>query len=148
MEEQAERRRLGLCYNCNKPYSRGHNRVCRCIFYIDSVELAEDEPTEEAPVYSLDVVVGVPVRGTLQLEVQVGATTLIALIDTGSTHCFIGEATAQRAGLPVAPRSRLTATMANGERIDWPGILRQAPIVIDRTVGRSRSTCTSCPSRL
>lgn len=32
-EEQAERRHLGLCYNCNETYSRGHNRVCRRIFY-------------------------------------------------------------------------------------------------------------------
>jgi hypothetical protein len=26
-EEQEERRRLGLCYNCNEKYSRGHNCV-------------------------------------------------------------------------------------------------------------------------
>ena len=130
-EEQAERRRLGLCYNCNEPYSRGHNRVCRRIFYIDGVELAEEEPAEEAPVYSLHVVAGVPVCGTLQLEVQVGAATLIALIDTGSTHCFIGEIAAQRAGLPVEPRPRLTATVANGEQIACPDVLRQAPIIID-----------------
>jgi hypothetical protein len=130
-EEQAERCQLGLCYNCNEPYSRGHNRVCRRIFYIDGVELAVAEPDEEAPVYSLHAVVGVPVCGTLQLEVQVGAATLTALVDTGSTHCFIGEAAAQRAGLPVMPRPRLTATVANGERITYPGVLRQAPIVID-----------------
>jgi hypothetical protein len=129
MEEQAERRRLGLCYNCNEPYSRGHNRVCRRIFYIDGVELAEDEPAEEAPVYSLHA--GVPVGGTLQLAVQVGAAKLIALIDTGSTHCFIGEAAAQQVGLPVEPRPRLTTTVANGERIACLGVLRQAPIVID-----------------
>jgi hypothetical protein len=61
----------------------------------------------------------------------VGATTLIALVDTGSTHCFIGEAAAQRAGLPVVPWPRLTATVANGERIACLGVLRQASIVID-----------------
>jgi hypothetical protein len=49
MEEQAKRRRLGLCYNCNEPYSRGHNRVCRRIFFIDGFELAEAEASEEAP---------------------------------------------------------------------------------------------------
>jgi hypothetical protein len=90
-EEQAERRRLGLCYNCNEPYSRGHNRVCRRIFFIDGVELAEDEAPEEAPVFSLHAVVGVPVSSTIQLRVQVGAASFVALVDTGSTHCFIGE---------------------------------------------------------
>jgi hypothetical protein len=63
--------------------------------------------------------------------VQVGAATLIVLINTGSTHCFIGEAAAQRAGLPIAPQPRLTATVANGERIACPGVLRQASIIID-----------------
>jgi hypothetical protein len=71
------------------------------------------------------------VGGTLQLKVQVRAATLIALIDTGSTHYFIGEAAAQRASLPIAPQTRLTATVGNGERIACSGILRQAPIVID-----------------
>jgi hypothetical protein len=58
VEEQAERRRLGLCYNCNEPYSRGHNRVCRRIFFIDGFELAEAEASEEAPVFSLHAVAG------------------------------------------------------------------------------------------
>lgn len=53
-EERADRRRLGLCYNCNEPYARGHNRVCRQIFYIDGVELGaaaqtEDEADHNAP---------------------------------------------------------------------------------------------------
>jgi hypothetical protein len=130
-EEQAERRRLGLCYNCNEPYSRGHNRVCRRIFYVDGVELAEEEEQGEAPVFSLHAVVGVVVNSTIQLRVQVGATTFTALVDTGSTHSFIGETAAQRAGLLVDTHPHLTATVANGERISCPGVLRQAPVVID-----------------
>jgi predicted aspartyl protease len=46
----------------------------------------------------------------MQVRVSVGATSLIALLDTGSTHSFIREAAAHRTGLPVQPRSRLTAT--------------------------------------
>lgn len=130
-EEQAERRRLGLCYNCNEPYSHGHNRVCRRIFYIDGVELAEDDESGEAPVFSLHAVAGVVISSTIQLRVRVGAADLTALVDTGSTHSFIGEAAAQRAGLPVETHPRMTATVANGERISCPGVLRQAPIVID-----------------
>jgi hypothetical protein len=33
--EQAERRRLGLCFNCDEKYSRGHNRFCKRIFFMD-----------------------------------------------------------------------------------------------------------------
>jgi hypothetical protein len=42
-EEQAERRRLGLCYNCDEKYSRGHNQVCRRLFYINGVTLTDVE---------------------------------------------------------------------------------------------------------
>ena len=131
VEEQAERRRLGLCYNCNEPYSRGHNRVCRRIFFIDGFELAEAEASEEAPVFSLHAVAGVAVASTIQLCVHVGLAAFTVLVDTGSTHSFIGETAAQRAGMPVQTRPRLTATVANGERISCSGVLRLVPVVID-----------------
>jgi hypothetical protein len=118
----AERRRQGLCYNCNEAYSRGHNRICRRIYYIDGVQIDGDEG-EEAPVFSLHAVAGVTVSSTIQLRVTVGAEVFIALIDTGSTHSFIGEEAARRTGLPIEPRPRLTATVANGERIACPGVL-------------------------
>ena len=60
--EQEERRRLGLCYNYDEKYTRGHNRVCKHLFLLDgAVEVddadddtaTEDEAVEEAPTYSL-----------------------------------------------------------------------------------------------
>jgi hypothetical protein len=33
--------------------------------------------------------------------------------------------------MPVQTRPRLTATVANGERISCPGVLRQAPVIIE-----------------
>ena len=134
-EEQAERRRLGLCYNCNEPYSRGHNRVCRRIFYIDGIELEDAAPAAAeaapaAPLFSLLAVAGMPICDSMQVRVTVGAVTLTALLDTGSTHNFIAEEAAARTGLTVQPSLRLTATVANGERIACPGVLRQAPIAI------------------
>jgi hypothetical protein len=138
-EEQAERRRLGLCYNCNEKYSRGHNRVCRRIFFVDGITISDDEeaavaagadPDAAAPVFSLQAVAGVPICDTMQVKVDLGAATLVALLDTGSTHNFIGEEAARRSGLIVQPRPRLTATVANGERILCPGVIRQAPLII------------------
>jgi hypothetical protein len=60
--------------------------------------------------------------------VVVGATTFVVLIDMGSTHSFIGEAAVRCSGLTIEPRPRLTATVANGERVACPGVLRQAPV--------------------
>ncbi|XP_066341713.1 uncharacterized protein [Miscanthus floridulus] len=104
----AERRRLGLCFNCNEPYSRGHNRVYRRIFYLNGVEItaADEEPAGDdqqdgAPVFSLRAVAGMPICDSMQVRVSLGATTLVALLDTGSTHNFIAEDAARRTGLPI-----------------------------------------------
>jgi hypothetical protein len=96
-EEMAERRRQGLCFNCNERYSRGHNRFCRRIFFGDGVEIDDGEaaaPAAEgdAPCFSLQAIAGVPVVDTMQITVSLGPASLVALLDSGSTHNFISEA--------------------------------------------------------
>ena len=133
----AERRRLGLCFNCNEKYSRGHNRFCRRLFFLEGVEIddavdvaADAEHDTEAPCFSLQAVAGVPMAGTMQLAVALGAASLVALLDSGSTHNFISEEAAQRSGLPLRQRPRLTALVANGERVTCNGVIRDAPLLI------------------
>jgi len=134
--EQEERRRLGLCFNCDEKYSRGHNKVCKQLFFVDSIADEEDDDVDaasetETPVFSLHALAGVPVGNPILLQVSLGAATLVALVDTGSSHSFIGESAAQRTGLAIQPRPRLTATVANGEKVSCPGVIRQAPITIE-----------------
>ena len=62
--EMAERRRQGLCYNCDEPYVRGHK--CQRLFYLEvsdcddhnqsanADEVAEDLP----PLISLHAITG------------------------------------------------------------------------------------------
>lgn len=64
---------------------------------------------------------------------SLGATTLVAFLDTGSTHNFIGEAVAHRTGLPIQSRPRLSARVANDEKIVCPSVIRDALVTIDRT---------------
>jgi hypothetical protein len=134
--EQEERRRLGLCFNCNEKYTRGHNRVCRRIFYIGGFGItddttAADEPDKAALVFALHAVAGVAASNTIQLQVRLGTTSFIVLVDSGSTDSFIGEEAARRSGLHVEPRSWFTAMVANGERVSCPGVIHQAPVVVD-----------------
>ena len=137
--EQEERRRLGLCFNCDEKYSRGHNKVCKRLFLLDcavdddDTTAAEDAADTESPVFSLHAVAGVPVADTIQVTVSVGGASFLALLDSGSTHSFIGEDAARRSGLPVQPRPRMTATVANGERVACPGVIRNALFSIDDT---------------
>jgi hypothetical protein len=83
-----------------------------------------DDQNMESPVFSLHAVTGMAMCNTVQLHVVVDAATFFALIDTGLTHNFIGEATARRSSLTIEPRPRLTATVANVERVACPGVLR------------------------
>ncbi|KAI4385591.1 hypothetical protein MLD38_003598 [Melastoma candidum] len=136
-DEMAERRRLGLCFNCNDKYTRGHNRFCRRIFFVDGVELedaadgaADAEHDADAPCFSLQAVAGVSGAGTMQIAVTLGAASLVALLDSGSTHNFISEEAAQRSGLPLRQRPRLTALVANGERVTCAGVIRDAPLLV------------------
>ena len=118
-DEMAERRRQGLCFNCNEPYTRGHNRFRKRLFFVDGVEVDDAEDTvdtgekaagTDAPCYSLHAVAGVRLSDTLRVRVVVGSVSLVALLDSGSSHNFISE----RAGhvrypvLQETPRPRHT----------------------------------------
>jgi hypothetical protein len=43
--EQQERRRKGLCFNCDEPYVRGH--VCQRLFYLINDDYVEDRAPAE-----------------------------------------------------------------------------------------------------
>jgi hypothetical protein len=94
-----DRRRQGLCFNCNEKYSRGHNHFCRRIFFLDGIEIevakAETGAAEtDAPYFSLQAVAGVAPGDTMQIAVTLGLVSLVALLDSGSTHSFISAAAA------------------------------------------------------
>jgi hypothetical protein len=129
---EQERHWLGLCFNCDEKYTWGHNRTCKRLFYVHGVDIDDGDDTTEAetPVFSLHALAGVRFSGTMQVAVMLGASPLLALLDSGSTHDFISESTARRTGLPLQSRSRLTATMANGERVTCVGVLRQVAFTI------------------
>ena len=147
----AERRRQGLCFNCNEKFTRGHNRFCRRLFFVDGVKIDDTAgdgavagadlgeqaaavlairaapgaaKAEESPSFSLAALAGVCFTDTLQISVTIGNTLFSALLDSGSSHSFISESAAHRTGLPIATRPRMMATVANGERITCSGVMR------------------------
>jgi hypothetical protein len=135
-EEMADRRRQGLCFNCNEKCSRGHNRFCRRIFFLDGVEIEEAKAETggaetDAPCFSLQVVARVAPGDTMQIADTLGPVSLVALLDSGSTHNFISAATAHQSGIPIQRRPRLTAMVANGERITYTGVLHNAPLHVE-----------------
>lgn len=115
-----EHRRLGLCFNCDEKYVHGHNRVCKHIFYLklhdnDSEDDDSTYPDPENPIISLHAITGVPASKMMQVPVNLGAITVVALIDLGSMHNFISKDAAKRTGLPLTPRVHMNVTVANDE---------------------------------
>ena len=96
-EEMADRRKQGLCYNCDEPYVRGHK--CARLFYLEVNDYIVKEPDDadddkaaplgtdqppfdpDAPLISLSAITGICASDTMQLCVQIGAHELIALLD-------------------------------------------------------------------
>jgi predicted aspartyl protease len=98
----ARRREAGLCFNCPKKFSRDHLKQCsmRSIYLL---EMGNEWSPEGADVpedmeVSLHAITRVSTGNTMQLAVRVTHHTVAALVDSGSTHCFVAPAMAQRLG--------------------------------------------------
>jgi hypothetical protein len=83
-----ERRRQGLCYNCDEPFVRGHQ--CKRLFYLESSDYIDDEggpadagvavgeeeavPVDalaNALVVSLHAVAGIPTENTMVVSTTI-----------------------------------------------------------------------------
>ena len=67
---------------------------------------------------------------TMQVRIQLGGASLLALLDSGSTHNFVSEEAAARTSLKLQPRSNMKVTVANGERVPCPGVYHAIPFSI------------------
>jgi transposase InsO family protein len=133
--EMEERRRLGLCFNCNEKFARSHNRVCQRIFLLDLAdddeEAATDDEPHQSPLISLLAMAGVWTWEMMQVHIQLGGNRLLALLDSGSTHNFVSSEAAGRTSLKLNPRGNMNVTVANGEKVPCPGVYRNVPFTID-----------------
>ncbi|XP_066320294.1 uncharacterized protein [Miscanthus floridulus] len=144
-----ERRRQGLCYNCDEQYVRGH--VCPSLFFLeaddflnDDVEGAADDAAAALPeeaaavadahahalVVSVHALAGIRTFHTMLLPVTIKGERLLALLDIGSTHTFLQCAAMRRLGLAPQGGDQLRVTVANGERVPCEGIARDVPVNI------------------
>ena len=100
-----EKRAKGLCYNCDRKYTKGHKCAEKKLFYVDCEEEEEKEqemPKEEDilqeqtldkeemnPTISCNALVGITTPQTIKIEGNIKKKKVIVLIDSGSTHNFI-----------------------------------------------------------
>ncbi|WVZ49394.1 hypothetical protein U9M48_000760 [Paspalum notatum var. saurae] len=121
LEEMEECRRLGLCFNCDEHYVRRHNRQCKHLFLLEiddgDEEPAATEEEQEESAISLHAMAGIQMGDTMKVAISLGASTLQALLDSGSTHNFISEVATARCGLRFEARTGMRVAVGNGERL-------------------------------
>ena len=127
----AERRRQGLCYNCDEPYVRGHK--CPKLFYLevtdfddvdDSEQPIAEEPEDHPPLISLHAIAGLTTNDTMKVNVKIGESVLCALLDSGSSSNFISLEAAENIGLHLHDSKGASVIVANGDRVACRGLAR------------------------
>lgn len=79
----------------------------------------------------------------MQLPVHIGNTTLVALLDSGSTHTFIKNEIAVQLGLQVQPHSGMSVKVANDVKVISTGVCPKLQFCIEEHFDH---TCYVLPS--
>jgi len=77
----------------------------------------EDEEEEGNGAISLLAIKGMAGSKIIKVEGKIQDSTLMVLIDSGSTHSFIDEGTTKRMKWPLASTQPLSVTVANGSKV-------------------------------
>jgi hypothetical protein len=85
----------------------------------------------DEPQISVHVITGIRTSEMMQVCIQLGSVSLLALLDSGSTHNFIAEEAASRTSLQLRTGGKLQVTVANGDHVPCPGVYRGATFSIN-----------------
>ena len=103
-----ERKKKGLCYNCDDKWVLEHKCKNATLFLLEGVEMTQDSDCGEqfAEIedgvttargqkemveveITLHAMVGSPTLGTMRVKGRIKTISLVLLVDFGSTHNFI-----------------------------------------------------------
>lgn len=134
--ELEEKRRKGLCYWCDEKYTTGHTCKMKKLYSFEVIgdeEVEEDEEMEikepegdtesseeTSAIISMKALSGIQTLAdynTMRVSGSVNGQKVHILIDSGSTHNFIDQFTAQQLGCEMTDHSPMTVVVANGEKI-------------------------------
>lgn len=123
------RRANGLCFHCGDKYSTEHQ--CKKPMQlltiqmgkhgeiltedvVQALELLTEPEIMESCQLSSHAVSGAEINETIHVRALVGNKVMLALIDSGSSHSFLGENFVSRASLQLQPAPSVKVTVANG----------------------------------
>ena len=132
-----ERKKKGLCYNCDEKWAPGHKCKSAMLFLLDYVEfvqenanagvhltkleengyadqsgqVGQDKEEAEITLYALS---GIPTSGTMRVMGRVNQRSFVILIDSGSTHNFIDAALVSQLHIHEDTSQILEVKVGNG----------------------------------
>jgi hypothetical protein len=125
----SERRKKGLCYNCDERWSLDHRCKNRKLYLMEEVEDEEAELIEieeeevEAKLedkkaeITLCALLGSTSPSTMRVITILNGQKTVVLLDTGSTHNFMDDTLAKTLKLPIDVESNFGVRVANGQVI-------------------------------
>ena len=137
---QAQRDK-GLCYNCDEKFGSGHRCKTQQVFILETVADAEEsaevedasneeEESATTPEISLHALSGIATPQTIRATGLIKERRLHILIDSGSTHNFVGRKFAKRMECCKAPAAAFQVMVANGERLQCEEVYQAVPVEI------------------
>lgn len=131
-DEMRRKRSMGLCFSCDERYSPGHKCKKSQLLLMEG-EGDEDDDDEEfvdsqetvEPEISLQSLTGWGSPKTLRVRIDINQKQLVALIDSGATHNFLGEKEAARLGLKLTPTKPFNVRVADGHPLRCRGAYRR-----------------------
>lgn len=117
-----------MCCNCDEQFTPGHH--CKKLFSLEVSTLEEEEGVVEPeeivqdPKISIHALTRIKNFQTMHIKAAILETTILILVDSGSTHNFITKLVATQLGLDVKRHARLQVVMVNGEKEPSPGCVK------------------------
>ena len=149
-----ERKKKGLCYNCDDKWGPGHKYKSAKIFLLEGIKLVPDSQSrvkitelkeefgspinerqntstnsEEVKI-TLYALIGTPILGAIRISGKINGVSLAVLLDTGSTHNFIDATLVPSLHLLVDQSQTLEVKVANGAMVRTQGFCDQVPVCI------------------
>ena len=129
----SEKRKKGLCYNCDEKWSTNHKCKTMKLYIMEEVDLDEEleyameeeskliEGNEESAEITLCALLGSISPSTMRVVACINGNKVVVLIDTGSTHNFLDCNLAKSLKFIIDNTSCFGVKVDNGEVIRTKG---------------------------
>ncbi|KAJ8629431.1 hypothetical protein MRB53_022754 [Persea americana] len=128
-KELEEKKAKGLCFKCNKKFTKGHQCKKKQLYVLDGdQEDSDQEPIQEEESeevleqegdlqISINAITGSISYRTMRVHGLVKKQKVVILIDTGSTNNFLNQEVVKRAGVEIVATDPLTVFVADGTKM-------------------------------